>query len=84
MLGYYQNNISPAVEKLNKLMGVKQIQVTYEPTLWVLDGTSFFCEHQETETDTVTRTFPNYETGDADDYEAVVTVCRDCREVLEK
>ncbi len=84
MKGFYDNNILPALNRIDKLMGVKHIQVAYEPTLWVKDGSDFYCEHQELDTDTVTQYAPNYITGDCDDYEAVVDVCRDCREVLEK
>ncbi len=84
MKKWYDNNIAPAVARIDKLMGVKHIQVAYEPTLWVLDGTDFYCEHATTDTQTYLPAAPSYETGDEDEYEVTVEFCTDCKEDIER
>lgn len=60
-----------------------KIAVTYQPTEWTMDGTEFFCNHPDTDTETVERYAPNYITGDLDEWEVPITVCADCREMLD-
>lgn len=64
--------------------GAKRVPVAYEPTEWVKDGSDFYCEHANYDTDTITQMAPNYITGDCDDYEVGVLVCTDCGEVAER
>lgn len=60
------------------------INVTYYPTLWMQDGTDFYCEHASIDTETVISFAYNYAIEDIEEWEAERTYCRDCgEEVME-
>lgn len=78
MKTWYDNNIAPAVARIDKLMGVKHIRVAYEPTQWSMDGDSFYCDHTETETEMITQQSYSYSLEDITEWEEPFEVCADC------